>query len=80
MSIDYARAQREFPKQKAALTRAVNKWRASGKADNTRIVKACREAVKAWDEWGAWPDDWAHWQRALDDSHPWREHVDLREL
>lgn len=78
MSIDYARARVEFPKQKVALTRAVKKWKATG--DREPVVKACRAAVQAWDEWGAWPDDWARWQRALDDTLDWYQHQDLREL
>ena len=65
MSIDYARAQREGKGLKASLTRAVN----SG--DPAKVERACRRAVAAWDAWGAWPDDWARWQRALDDSRPW---------
>lgn len=80
MSIDYARMQREHPKQKAALTRAVNAWRKSDKKDNSAVVKACRAAVKAWDEIGCWPDDWSRWQIALSDTLPWHADMDLRDL
>ena len=62
--IDYARMSREFPKQKAALTRALN----SGIRD--RVVLTCAATVKTWDEIGCWPDDWSRWQRALDDVFP----------
>lgn len=72
--IDYARMQREFPKQKAALTRA----RKSG--DPERVALECQRAIKAWNEIGAWPDDWAHWQRTLDDMLPWHAAVQLDDL
>ena len=62
--IDYDRMNREFPKQKAALTRALK----SG--DRNRVLLTCAQTVKAWDEIGAWPDDWSRWQRALDDVFP----------
>ena len=62
--IDYDRMNREGPKLKAALTRAVN----SG--DRDKVVLACAKAVKAWDAIGAWPDNWGNWQRALDDCFP----------
>jgi hypothetical protein len=79
-TIDYARMQREHPKQKAALTRAMNAWRKSGKEDNSAVVKACRAAVQAWNEIGCWPDDWSHWQRALNDTEHWNAATDLRDL
>jgi len=72
--IDYDRMNRELPKQKAALTRAVN----SGDAE--KVAWVCKAAVAAWDEIGAWPDDWNHWQIALDDALGWLQHVDLRDL
>jgi hypothetical protein len=62
MAIDYARMQREFPKQKAALTRA----KSSG--DPQKVLAACRSAVKVWDEIGAWPDAWHTWNIALHDA------------
>jgi hypothetical protein len=63
--IDYAAAAQEFRRQKAALTRAVN----SG--DRDKVIVACRDAVREWDQPGrAWPDDWSRWQRALDDCFP----------
>ncbi len=79
-TIDYARMQREYPKQKAALTRAMNAWRKGGRVDNSGVVKACRAAVKAWDEIGCWPDDWSRWQVALNDTEHWSAHTDLRDL
>lgn len=63
--IDYPAANREFKKQKTALTRAVN----SG--DRDKIILACKKAVGEWDQPGrAWPDDWSRWQNALDDAFP----------
>lgn len=74
---DYAAVNAAFAKQKAALTRALN----SG--DSDKVVLACRNAVRAWGEApfnGAWPDDWARWQRALDDTLGWRSTVQLEDL
>lgn len=79
-TIDYARMQREYPKQKAALTRAMNAWRKGGRVDNSGVVKACRAAVKAWDEIGCWPDAWSTWQVALNDTEPWHSTTRLEDL
>lgn len=49
-----------YPAQKSALTRAVK----SG--DAGKLVEACRTVVAEWDA-NYWPDDWARWQRALED-------------
>lgn len=72
--IDYQRMNRRGPALKATLTRAVK----SG--DRDRVVIACRDAVREWDEIGAWPDDWSRWQRALDDCFPVFHAPDLRDL
>jgi hypothetical protein len=72
--IDYERMNRSMPKLKAKLTRAKN----SG--DPEKVAAACKEAIDEWNEIGAWPDDWAHWQRTLDDMLPWNRHVDIRDL
>ncbi len=63
---------RTFAQQKAGLTRAT-------KNGYTAVIAECRRTVAEWEspEWatahhvrqGAWPDDWARWQRALDDGH-----------
>jgi len=66
MSIDYARAQRENPNLKAALTRAQKVSDPIKRRD--AVVAACKKAVEAWEAWGAWPDGWALWQRALSDA------------
>ena len=63
--INYAEMARIWPRQKAALTRAMNA------KDAKKVVVVCRDAVLAWDRVGAWPDDWARFQRALDDILPW---------
>ena len=33
-----------------------------------------------WDEVGAWPDDWSHFQRALGDILPWNQQVDFDDV
>lgn len=72
--IDYDRMKREWPKQKAALTRAVK----SGSAE--KVAAVCVAAVKVWDEVGAWPDDWSLFQRALRDVLPWNQWVDFDDV
>ncbi len=72
--IDYDRARRNGPRLKSALTRAVKT------RDPERVLKACRDARTEWDAWGAWPDDWSRWQRALDDSRDWRDSVSLDDI
>jgi hypothetical protein len=67
--------QRMYPKQKSALTRAIN----SG--DPRQVISAVITAVQQWeDAGGVWPDDWARWQRALDDLLRWPQSVDMRDL
>jgi hypothetical protein len=72
--IDYARMQKVWPRQKAALTRAKN----SG--DPEKVAQVCRDAVRVWDEIGAWPDDWSLFQRTLDDALGWQRSVRLENL
>jgi hypothetical protein len=73
-AIDYASMNRIYPKQKAALTRAIN-------TRNPEIIaRACKKAISEWELIGAWPDDWSRWQRALDDALPWHESVRLEDL
>jgi len=74
MPIDYARMKKEWPKQKGALTRAVKT------GDLEKVKKVCADAVRVWDEVGAWPDDWARFQRALDDVAVYPEFVSLDDL
>jgi len=62
MSIDYERANREYARQKAALTRAEN----SGDPD--KVVAAVKKAVAEWNAWGAWPDGWHRWNIAYGDA------------
>lgn len=66
MAIDYERMKRTFPKQKAALTRAMRK--ANAQERYVAVKTACKAAVAEWDAIGAWPDAWSTWQRALDDA------------
>lgn len=70
--IDYERMKREGPALKARLTRAIN----SG--DPLNVKDACKTAVDAWNEIGAWPDYWSRWQRALDDALGY--HLPLEDL
>lgn len=73
--VDYQALNRMVRRQRAALTRAVK----SG--DRDRVVIACRDAVREWNQPGCmWPDDWAHWQRALDDLLPFHQQVSLSDL
>ena len=72
--IDYNRMNREHPKQKAALTRAIKT------GDPERVAQACKAAIIEWNAVGAWPDDWARWQVALNDVLPWNAGIDLRDL
>ena len=72
--IDYDRMQQVWSKQKRALAAAVR----SG--DANRIAAVCVDAVQVWDEIGAWPDDWSHFQRALDDALPWHSQITLTDL
>lgn len=72
--IDYERMKRVRHGQKAALTHAINS------KDAERVITVCRDAVKEWDEIGAWPDDWSVWQRALNDVLPWNRPVELEDL
>ena len=75
MSVDYARAKREHPKQKAALTRAVKS------RDPERVKAACKAAVAAWETWGPGPTT-GRAGNALDDvqPQPWRSNVRLEDL
>ncbi len=73
---DYRAVKPLFAHQKAALTRAIKS------KDPERVLLACRAVVHAWSEPpfdGAWPDDWARWQRALDDAFGFRS-VQLEDL
>ncbi len=63
--VDYDLINRVVRKQKSALTRAVK----SG--DRAKVLAACTAAVAEWNAPGMmWPDNWSHWQRALDDMYP----------
>jgi hypothetical protein len=61
MAIDYARMQRVFPKQKAALTRAK-------KIGYSKVLAVVVAAITEWNEIGAWPDDWRIFQNAIIDA------------
>lgn len=76
--IDYAKMQKIYPRQKATLTRAMKKWRETG--DNSAVFRACENAVDAWNEIGAWPDDWSLWERSLNDTLPWDSPVRLADI
>lgn len=81
--IDYAGVNRVFKVQKAALTRAEHVGERDSPERRRAVTLAVRKAVQEWSRPpfnGAWPDDWARWQRALDDVVGWRNHIDLRDL
>jgi hypothetical protein len=71
--INYELAKSQNPKLKAALTRAQKK-------DYAAVLQACKSAVAAWEVWGAWPDNWSTWQRALDDAAYKHNHTGPREF
>jgi len=65
--IDYALMQEEYPKLKAALTRAER----SG--DPLRVRAAVARFVQKSDAIGCMPDDWPRWRNALEDAfEAWR--------
>lgn len=72
--IDYERMRREWPKQKAALTRAAKT------GDAAKVAKVCVDAVTVWDQIGAWPDDWSLFERTLNDLLGWRDQTTLTDL
>lgn len=67
MAIDYARMQRVWPKQKAALTRA--KKIVDPEQRRRKVEEVCAATVREWDVIGAWPDDWALFERTLRDAY-----------
>lgn len=73
MAINYELAKREGPKVKAALTRAINT------GTYAAVLHACADAVRTWEVWGAWPDNWSRWQRALDDAAAKHNRIGPRE-
>ena len=73
MAINYELAKTEGPKLKAELTRATKKG-------YTAVLHACTHAVISWEVWGAWPDNWSNWQRALDDAACKHNHTGPREF
>ncbi len=71
--INYTLANEQAPKLKSALTRAEKKGYPA-------VLQACKDAVAAWGTWGAWPDNWSRWQRALDDAAVKHNHTGPREF
>ena len=63
-----------YSSQVSALTRAVK----SG--DPNKVRQVCAKAVKEWNDTNSWPDSWADWQRALDDSLGYGNSVSLENL
>lgn len=82
--IDYARMNRAWPQQRAALTRAIRAWQRAPEADleaaREKIAAVCKAAVAEWNAIGAWPDDWARFQRALDDALGLSSSIRLEDL
>lgn len=77
MSIDYKRMHETWPKQQAALAKALSEDKDERVA---AVRKVALEASLEWDEIGAWPDDWAMFNRALDDVQHWSDPTDLDSL
>lgn len=69
--IDYDRMQREYPKVKAALTRAQNR------RDSTKTLEAVERFLVLSDEVGCMPDDWPRWRNALEDA--WKDYARMFE-
>lgn len=63
MTIDYAKAAKQWPTQQSNLTRAIKSQ------DPAKVIATTKKTVAQWDETGAWPDDWHRWQRALDAAY-----------
>ena len=72
--IDYERMNRVLPRQKAELTRVVKT------KDPEKIAQVIKRHIAVWNEIGAWPDAWAHWNIALNDALPWNQHIDIGDL
>jgi hypothetical protein len=72
--IDYARMNRVWPQQQAALARAVEA------GDPEKVAEVCRDAVREWNEIGAWPDDWRRFERAINDLLPYNAPIELGDL
>ena len=94
MTIDYDRMNKVYPKQKAALTRAMNKWR-QARLDQSlhatfdtrpvivaaqKVEQVCRDTIREWDACGAWPDEWSRWEVALNDTRHYADWISLRDL
>lgn len=69
-------AAKQFRSQKAALTRAKNSAKNSGKP--SRVIRACWKATQEWG--GGWPDSWSNWNIAFRDALGWRHPLDLEDL
>ena len=63
---DYEAMKREYPKLKAALTRAKNT------KDNDKVLEAVRKAFDRFDVIG-YPDAYSMWQRAADDAAHYKQ-------
>lgn len=72
--IDYERMNKVLPRQKAELTRVVKT------KDPEKIAQVIKRHIAVWNEIGAWPDEWARWNNALNDALPWNQHIDIGDL
>ena len=73
--IDYERMKAVWPGQKRALAEAM---KIEDKQERIDAVKAVIVSVVIeWNEIGAWPDDWAHFERALSDAQGWPAPYDI---
>lgn len=58
---DYSAMQKELPKLRAALTRAINS------NDPNKVKETVTKAFARFDVIG-YPDQWSNWERAKDDA------------
>lgn len=72
--IDWDRMNRVYPRQKAELTRVAKT------GDPEKIAAVVKKHIAVWNEIGAWPDNWAHWQITLNDALPWNQQIWLENL
>ena len=73
--VDYAKLNSMVKRQRTALRRVAKT------GDANKIAAVVKSHVAEWDAPGAmWPDDWADWERTLNDALPWQQQVDIRDL
>lgn len=72
--VDYDELNRVVRAQRSALTRAVKT------GDTEKVAETIKAHIAKWDEIGMWPDDWSHWDRAINDMLPWNQQINIEDL